>query len=389
MNIKIKSSGVYCLVGDDYDRVYHVLRNQFEDGNLQLFTERIPGHEYLQWELPGDGWTALADADTLLAVDVRKELLSRQKAVSERFGTNQEMAQRVLSVPDDHYVFFKESSDGSLQIRLTAWGYRYPERVLGGAATGEIPGSTPKEVVSIHLLYDGKPMAGKPVRLNGRPRMTDSSGTIEIGDVPVGYQFDVDVNNVHRHVTVEKGEGNLVLDLTEYTTLEVRVTRDAQPFEAARISVAYMGRNEELVADANGYASIKLPLDPENRPCAISAEGETQQHPLEPVSTTVCFDFVTPPPPAVEEPLPEVPEEELPPEEPVYEETLPEEPVPLAEPEPSLPEDEPEVLPEEEVQEEPPVEEPVPKDRGMRWWWWLIFAILTAITYWVSIHFFI
>ena len=60
MNIKIKASGVSCLIGDDYDRVYATLKKQLGEGDEQLFTERIPGHEYLQWELPGEGWNSLS-----------------------------------------------------------------------------------------------------------------------------------------------------------------------------------------------------------------------------------------------------------------------------------------------------------------------------------------
>jgi hypothetical protein len=110
MNIKIKSAGVFCLIGDDYDRVYATLKKQLGEGDEQLFTERTPGHEYLQWELPGDGWIALSAGDPLMEQEVRKELLRRQQAVSSRFGKNQDMAQRILSVPDDSYVFTRPTA---------------------------------------------------------------------------------------------------------------------------------------------------------------------------------------------------------------------------------------------------------------------------------------
>lgn len=381
MNIKIKSSGVYCLVGEDYDRVYHALQSQLGDGELQLFTERIPGHEYLQWELPGDGWIALATGDPLIGLEVRKELLRRQKAVSERFGTNQDIAQRVLSVPDDQYIFYKMEANGQLAIRLAVWGYRYPERIIGPGATGELPAKAQKEHVSIHLVYDEKPVPEKPVKLNGFPRATDASGAVEIGELPVGYQFDIDVESLHQHVVVEAGEGYITLDLTKFTTLEVIVTRDVLPYASAKISVSYKGRQVELVTDANGYVRAKFPLDPDHGFCSVTVEGETQQRPLDPQSTTFRFDLVTTPPAPIVDSSEDIPEEGS--QEPLSQQEEPD-------PEPKAPP----VMPEEPVVQETG-EEPEPQNQQeeapvpIPWWWWLIFAILTALTFWVSLHFFI
>lgn len=66
MNIKIKASGVACMVGDDYDRVYKALVKSFGEGSSNLFSKRVAGHEYLQWEIPGDGWRSLSEADPFI-----------------------------------------------------------------------------------------------------------------------------------------------------------------------------------------------------------------------------------------------------------------------------------------------------------------------------------
>lgn len=130
-----------------------------------------------------------------MSQEVKKELLHRKQNICEKFGNNQEMAQKVLSVPDYSYVYYKHDDAGRLIIRLTAWGYRYPERVGGGDATTDVKPKDQTEHVSISLIYDGEPLPGKSLRLNGFLRMTDANGLLDVGDLPIGYQFDIEVEN--------------------------------------------------------------------------------------------------------------------------------------------------------------------------------------------------
>lgn len=294
MNIKIKSAGVTCLVGDDYDRVYAALKKELHDEDEQLFSERIPGHEYLQWELPGEGWMPLSEGDPLMAQEVRQELLKRKQSISHRFGRNQEMAERILSVPDDSYVYYKADTDGHLLIRLTAWGYRYPERVGGGGTTGV---HTPKKdtvPVSIHVLYDNKPLPNKDLLINGFKRTTDAYGVYQVGELPIGYKFEIKVDSKQRIVDVQPEQGNIHIDCTSFASVEVRATLDDQPYAGAVASLSYWGHELQLTIDTNGYASVKLPKDPENGKCTISIGNDYQQQTLVQPITIFTFKIKTP-----------------------------------------------------------------------------------------------
>ena len=136
MNIKIKATDVTCYVPGDYDQVYQALQKHLESPLKELFSERSPGHDYLQWELQGNDWQCLADSDPITADVVRQELLRQKQLVENRFGQNRQMAQIVLSVPDDNFIFYKMDAEGQLQLRLAAWGYRKPVIIGGGVATG-------------------------------------------------------------------------------------------------------------------------------------------------------------------------------------------------------------------------------------------------------------
>ena len=297
MNIKIKSAGVTCLVGDDYDRVFTALKSNFGESYDQLFTERIPGHEYLQWELPGEGWTPLSASDPIMGQEVRTELARRKQAVFDRFGANQEYAQRILSVPDDSYIYYKADPDGRLMIKLTAWGYRYPERV-GTGASGIVDATGETEPVTLHFLYDGKPMSVFQFFLNDFKRTTDADGTFKIGQLPVGYTFDVRAANHSETVRVTPGQGDVNIDLTDYVTIEVVATLDGAPYAGAKAELSYWGHSVELITGATGRAVTKVPFDPENGVGYVTLDGVNLQMPVTQPKTVFSF--------AIESPAPEI-----------------------------------------------------------------------------------
>lgn len=291
MNIKIKASGVYCLIGDDYDKTYMALKRQLGEGEEQIFTERTPGHEYLQWNLPGDGWKALSECDPLMEDLVRKELYRRSQLIISKFGANQLMAQKVLSYPDDSYVFYKADDSGQVVIKLTAWGYRYPERIGEGPATGFAIPTAKKEPVVIKLMYDGAPMPEKDLKLNGFLRTTDRNGILEVGNLPVGYQFDVEADKVREHVVVTMGQEELVLDLTDYAMVEVKAFLNDRPYDGAQVDIRYGGRNLQLVCDGDGQCVTKLPVDLSQGECVVSVDGQTRQSRLDGPVTLFRFDI--------------------------------------------------------------------------------------------------
>ena len=294
MNIKIKSAGVTCLIGDDYNRVYSALKKQLTDDNAQLFTERTPGHEYLQWELPGDGWMPLSEGDPLLSQNVRNELHRKKQSIIQQFENNKEMAQRILSVPDDSYVYYKISDDGHLLIRLTAWGYKYPERISADPMTGKHTPKGENEHVRIYIVYDKKPLSDKVLFLNGFQRQTDSSGVYDIGDLPIGYQFELKVDDYHEFVKVQSGHGDILIDTTIYSTAQIKANLDGKPYKNADVIISYMEHELRLTTDSLGIASAKLPIDPNKGLCKVSIDLESQEAVLVQPVTVFSFNIVSP-----------------------------------------------------------------------------------------------
>ncbi len=296
MNVKIKVTGVYCPFEDNYEKYYLVIKRHLVSEDEQMFTERVAGHGYLQWELPDDGWRSLTDADPLLEQEIRAEYRRRQQLVLNRFGDNQDMALKVLAVPDDSYVYYKIDAQNRIDIKLTAWGYLYPERIETDPIVADNGPVVVKEQVSIRFVYADKPMPKKDFVLNRiLPKQTNADGVYEIGELPVGYQFDVEVDGRHRHITVLEGNGDICIDLTEYVDVQVSVQKDGAPFDGAKVTVSYMGRQMEPVC-SGGVATVRMPLSLGNDMCVVTADDRSLQRPLAGGIERFVFQFESPAP---------------------------------------------------------------------------------------------
>ena len=297
MNVKIKDEA-YCMITENYDQVFIVLQKKLGGKEGQLFAERVPGDTYLQWKLPGDGWIALSEGDPLMEQLVRKELAQLRQNVCTQFGENQEMALKLLSVPSDDYIYYKPDENGDLMITLTAWGYRFPERVGGGTdITGVIKPKSQTVHISILFVYNGSPIPNQVLRLNGFSRTANGQGVLDVGDLPVGYQFDVEAGNERRHITVTPGQEEIVMDMTQYATVEIRALLDGAPYAGVEAELTYIGKRILLTCDSNGCASARLPLDKNGSSCKVSVKDSFQQKPLQEADNVFTFQLSSPPPP--------------------------------------------------------------------------------------------
>ena len=228
MNIKIKADGVLCLVSKDYEQIYLLLRNHFGNDERQLFTERQSGHGYLQWILPDEGWQSLANADAVMQQKVRMELEQRKLEAMNLFGKNKIVAQRVVTVPDEGFIYFKTDDKGELHIRLTAWGYKFPERIGGPGADGTISPARQQQSVHVKVLCDGKPAAKVLVMVNKNKFATNPQGIVKLGKLDLGSELDVAVENESRHIVVTDGQEEILFE-TESPKAEQEIIPEPQP----------------------------------------------------------------------------------------------------------------------------------------------------------------
>lgn len=332
MNIKIKTNNVSPLFSNSgtlsYDQVYNVLKTQIPEDDF-IFTKRTPGSGFLQWDLPGEGWIALSKADPLIAADVIAEKELRFKHVMDIFGSQQLLAQKILTVPDNDFIFFRPKGNG-LEIKITVWGYKYPTVVGGSSIVGRYAKKELQEVV-VSFIYDGQLLPNYKFRINGFERVTDVDGHMVLGTLPVGQSYDISLSDGSNiTLAVINGQREYSFDVTVFVSVVVVVNLDGRPLPDAVCEISYWGHTATIITDADGHATTSFPLDRMAGNCCVRVNEEIQQRLLQVPSNLFQFDLkgtnreLTPDP--VPEPTPEPEPEPTPEPEP--------EPTPEPEPEP-------------------------------------------------------
>ncbi len=212
MNVKFDSDGLSCLLGSEYDRIYSTLKRTLGPA-ADIFAERKVGNGYLQWALQGNNWRPISECDPSLENAVYGKLSEVKSQIAQRFGPNVEMAQRVLSTPDDSFVYYSEDASGDIKICLVAWGYQYPERVTTSETNVVSSPKGPTEKVTITFIRDGKQLPNFPFLLNGHQRTTSANGVFFVGHVKVGQRFEIKSEGISREYDVNQGDGDIKIYL--------------------------------------------------------------------------------------------------------------------------------------------------------------------------------
>ncbi len=314
MQKQIKVNDIYCLLKGSYDGAYEKLR--YVD---DIFTARNVRGNLLVWDLPGDGWTPLSNADSVMSAMVKAELSKRRQSVINSFGENNAAyLDKCFTVPDDGCIFFKtDSQTGIFKIRLTAWGYMTPVRNSGKELIGRSFGG--EQQTNLHFSYGGEPLRNKQfsiVRPDGGSNIftTDSNGNFNFMGQPlkIGDPIKIEVDGKQFSFTVDKDKTNYPIDLTQKASITVKVFLDGKPKQDVEISAATM----QLLTDANGTAKFEVVI-PQNGMLTVFVNGEyTKGSDTKAITADdenlFTFDFSSPKiePPLTEPPLTEPSEEE-------------------------------------------------------------------------------
>ena len=283
MNVKILTGGVFCLLGGDYEKAFIKLKKL--TGDCQgMFTERRAGANYLEWDLPGDGWKRLSECDPGNVAEVKHQLDERRQQVRQLFGENTKFADNVLTVPSEDHIFYRYEPDGKLSIALTAWGYRHPETIDSRAGDGKLKPKPEKGKVQIAFDWDGKHLPLVPFKLQDQLQSTNNDGVFDIKNPQeVGKVIPIEVAGKELSLTVNNEQQLYSFDLTKYFNIELIVTRDGKPAANTTCKVTFGTKTIDVITNDNGSATHKLAFAPDNgkvaqaQPeCVVKCEDQSQ-----------------------------------------------------------------------------------------------------------------
>lgn len=139
-----------------------------------------------------------------------------------------------------------------------------------------------REQVSIGFTWDGTLLKGHSFAYDGSQQQTGSDGLFH-DPVPqmAGATHSVSCDGMAQEtLTVEKGRGDYIYDITRYFEAQVTVTQDGKPAESQECEISFNGNRHSVRTDAGGKAGIRMPLayaqGPAQPGCTVSCNGESQ-----------------------------------------------------------------------------------------------------------------
>ena len=303
MEIKVSENGVYKVIPkEDYtsERLWSIL-SEVIPAKDQIFAAFSTSPGKYVWTLPGDGWVCLADADESTASLVQETLDAKKRAVIRALTDHSGLrVDALFVVPSEEYVFFRPASDGSLQVMLVAWDYKFPARPEGGPVI--ITGSPhlKRQDVCVKFIEAEKPVPGYHFLLkliDGRltEKTADPAGRFQMAGLVIGKSYQLYSADRSRDFTftVQAGKSEVIIDLTGDIIVEVAVNRDDAPAQGVPVKISFVGMEYSPVTGEDGIARQAVPYR-KDADVIVRVEDKMETvsavYPL----TKIDFDLFTP-----------------------------------------------------------------------------------------------
>ncbi|MCM1376885.1 MAG: hypothetical protein NC097_04510 [Clostridium sp.] len=300
-----------------YKRLCQLLKE-----DAKFFAPVKTGPKDYFWNHPEGGWSPLSSADVGTATIVRTKLEALRSHLEQKVPT---YAAKLLTVPNDDYIFYRVDAIGQTEILLTGWGYSNYKKATGGASK-KVTQDVPMMNVRIGFAVEGLPQPGRPFETftaNGMTNnfLTDAQGWFSLKGMKIGQSQQVKDSISGKVVTLtwSSGQSEYLIDVTQTMRLQVNVQKDGRPLPLGEATAVIDGESIPIRID-NGSGVIERTWHPEMAANVTFGNETREVDVLKAMPTVNYVDFmqespaVAPPDLPVDEPLPPEIPEDLPPE---------------------------------------------------------------------------
>lgn len=248
---------IHKVIPKDLGELYKSLETKL--GENHPFAKINIGGGFYQWSDNRHLWKQMISASDFKQEIVREVLLEEKRKVAEQIGEKQ--ADILFTIPDDSYIYYDDSDE--IKILLTGWGFKKPVANAGRPDLIDIQTPNP---ISLSFLYDGEKLANYEFGIQLLKRIkrlsTAEDGVYRFTNLCVGEKFTIKEIQGNREFFLEvvEGKSHYEFDLTEHTFIEVQTLQDGSPLPDQEVKLAYHGNDYALTTDANGIATIQVPL---------------------------------------------------------------------------------------------------------------------------------
>lgn len=248
------------------------------------------------WKSEEDGWTPLSLASS--AVERSMVLTAQTNLYAKVLEKAPNMAEKLMTIPNDEYIFYKIREDGTVALLYTAWGFRnFKADITPHFSSHNIEA---KETLRISFARNGELLPNRnfevvlPIKNNAFK--TDENGvcdfgaffkagdTIDIVDIETGKMFNV---------VVTPGKADYVLDISQECFVTVCVHKNGVPEAGKEVSIKYASQEMRLTTDATGRCRGKLIHIPSSM-CVARVDDSIQQQELSADGGEFVFNFSEP-----------------------------------------------------------------------------------------------
>lgn len=220
MEIRIPNNQIRPLIKESYPKIYDGLCKLLAPDELIFAPWNAGFGGLLQWDLPDDlEWKSYAQASPVEQAAIIDEYKRQMEIGRTKLGNNQQLVERVYSVPSSDNIYYAFLPDGSCRIVLTAWGYSYPYKAPATAMT--LLSEQKRQNVVLRLVRFEAPAAGERFDILLQNNMkakhvTDTAGEKTLGTFVEGTRipFVVVADNTPLEIVVEDGRVVYEFDLT-------------------------------------------------------------------------------------------------------------------------------------------------------------------------------
>lgn len=245
--------------------------------DAQYFAPVYVTHGSYYWSEPdAEGWAPLTVVGEADQAEARALLSQLQERALKRLPARAQQIRQVFTFPNDDFIFVRRSARGTLELRLTGWGFANYNRAHATVIAETVEPDKINEI-SVSFSIDGQAVPHRPFTfargVEWASAETDDKGYYNFGRHMPGAQISVrdTPTGIERITVVEPETTNINVDVTQYLTVRIVGRHDGQPISGETAHLEYGRRSGDLTLE-QGTAGCSLPWF-EGEECSVKFRG--------------------------------------------------------------------------------------------------------------------
>lgn len=303
MEVKISEKGIYKIISSNEGlssvQIYDILEASL-DSNENIFAKFSATTGYFVWELPGDGWNKLSNANDAQKTEVYAIIAQKRKIIEPKLrNTSIKPLDALFKVPSEDYIFYRINKENCIEVKLVGWDYKFPAKGPEESASIKFMPPSQKQDVKLSIMEAGNKLPNYKLWMKIQTgkfadKETDASGEFHM-KLPVGYECCIlSKDNEHDFsFVVVKDKYEYVFDITKPLTVKVSVNKDDAPANNCPVRIDYDGNESTIYTSYDGIVEREF-VYVKDAVANITIDNQTQTVVVQYPITEVLFDIKTP-----------------------------------------------------------------------------------------------